>query len=197
MNDRALVRPTMATKNVRRVPPGITESCGTMPAAQIFINYRTEDEPFGAALIDHALSALFGESRIFRASKSIRPGDDFVDALINGLRRSSVLLVVIGPRWSIGPASRCWAADSVDWVRYEIAEAFRQGIRVIPVLLNVDPPSEAHLPPDVAPLAHCQYVRIRHRHSRHDLEYLARELTTLVPVLRTNRSVRRYRRAPR
>src|SRR5262249_42892208 len=152
-----------------------------------FINYRNDDEPFGTALIDHVLSIRFGPDAVFRAAKSIRLGEDYVAALIAGVRRSAVLLVVIGPRWSPPADNLFQPAGSVDWVRLEIAEAFRHNVRVIPVLLGVDPPAEADLPGDVARLARCQYVRIRHRYNTQDIDYLAQELAALVPCLDTAR----------
>jgi TIR domain len=157
----------------------------TAPKVQIFINYRNDDEPFGAALIDHVLSDRFGPDTVFRAAKSIRPGEDYVTALISGVRRSAVLLVVMGPRWSLPAGDRSRPAGCVDWVRLEIAEAFRHDVRVIPVLLGTDPPTPADLPPDVAPLGRCQYVRIRHRCEAYDINHLAYQLAALVPGLHT------------
>jgi hypothetical protein len=157
------------------------------PKSQIFISYRDRDEPFGAALIDHELSARFGADAVFRDARSIRPGEDYVNALIEGVRRSAVLLVVMGPRWSLS-AGIGWPADLVDWVRLEIAEAFRHHVRVVPVLLGIDPPSEPELPADIALLARCQYVRIRHRYSAHDISHLAQELAALMPGPQTSGS---------
>jgi len=56
---------------------------------RVFINYRNEDEPFGAVLVDHELSVRFGEDRVFRASRSIRPGEDFATAILSAVRRST------------------------------------------------------------------------------------------------------------
>jgi hypothetical protein len=152
---------------------------------RVFINYRNEDEPFGAVLVDHELSVRFGEDRVFRASRSIRPGEDFAAAILSAVRRSTALLVVIGPRWLT-------AADDAgvrrldqpdDWVRREIAEALRGKVRVIPLLLNTDLPRAADLPAEIAALAGCQYLRIHHRNSRYDIRRLVDELTDLLPGL--------------
>jgi hypothetical protein len=150
---------------------------------QIFINYRYADEPFGAVLLDFALSARFGPEVIFRSARSIPLGHDFAAATRLALRRAVVLLAVVGRRWATAPhvACRCGAAGPIDWVREEITEAFRSGIRVIPVLLDVDLPPASELPPDLARLTRCQYVRIRHRDAQHDIDRLAHELTKLFP----------------
>jgi hypothetical protein len=73
---------------------------GRNPVAGIFVNYRVGDEAFAAVLIDRELSDEFGAENVFRASRSIPPGDDFHRGLLDGLRRCSVLLAVIGQRWS-------------------------------------------------------------------------------------------------
>jgi hypothetical protein len=152
---------------------------------QIFVNYRTEDEPFGAALVDHELSAKFGSAKVFRASKSIPLGEDFADAILSAVRRSTALLVLIGPRWLTATDSnghrRLDKPD--DWVRREIVEALRHKVRIVPILLNTDLPQPDDLPDDIAQLARCQYLRIHHRNSRHDVRRLIEELTELIPQL--------------
>jgi hypothetical protein len=151
----------------------------------VFINYRTEDEPFGAALVDHELSARFGSDQVFRASKSIRPGDDFAQAIIAAVRHAAALLVIIGPRWltATDDSGQRRLDLSDDWVRLEIAEALRHRVRVIPLLVNVDMPLPGDLPPDITALARCQYLRLHHRNSRHDINRLADELFDLIPEL--------------
>lgn len=167
----------------------MTEPRSRIANVHVFVNYRTEDEPFGAALVDHELSARFGSAKIFRASKSIRLGEDFTEVILAAVRRSAALLVLIGPRWLA-------ATDSTgvrridqpeDWVRQEIAEAFRHDVRVIPILLNADLPRPEDLPEDIAQLARCQYLRIHHRNSRHDVRRLIDELAELVPQLTPRR----------
>jgi hypothetical protein len=153
-------------------------------AARIFINYRREDEPFGAALIDEKLSMRFGRAMVFRASRSIPIGADFVHCLLTALRGCSVLLVVIGPRWLQDvDGGKCRLHDPGDWVRREIAEAFGNDVRVVPVLLNADLPSEQDLPADVAALARCQYHRVHHRSSDRDIDHLIHKLAEVVPDL--------------
>jgi len=169
--------------------------CGS----KIFINYRDEDEPFVAALIDHELSSAFGSSRVFRDSKSIRLGDDFAEIILASVRQSKALLVVLGPRWldAADAAGRRRLDNPYDWVRLEIAEALRHGVRVIPVLVAVDMPRAGELPEDIAALTRCQYLHLHHRDSRHDIARLVAELIELVPGLvpASSRSSRPWRRA--
>ncbi|HSV65515.1 MAG TPA: toll/interleukin-1 receptor domain-containing protein [Mycobacteriales bacterium] len=163
----------------------------------VFINYRSEDEPFGAALIDHELSTSFGPDRVFLDSRSIRPGEDFAKVILPTLRQSSALLVVIGPRWldAADETGRRRLDDPGDWVRLEIAEALRHGVRVIPLLVNADLPRANELPTDIAALVRCQYLRLHHRNSRHDIARLVNELAEILPHLvpLSRRRVRRRR----
>jgi hypothetical protein len=148
----------------------------------IFINYRTADENFAAALIDDKLSQRFGAARVFRASRSIRPGEDFRPRIWQGLRESSALVAVIGPDWlTMAGENGRRLDDPEDWVRREIAEALRLGIRVIPVLLAATPmPRRDQLPADIADLASRQYLRLFARSSRYDIQPLVDALAELL-----------------
>ncbi|RJQ80445.1 toll/interleukin-1 receptor domain-containing protein [Pseudonocardiaceae bacterium YIM PH 21723] len=152
----------------------------------VFINYRTGDGEWAAALIKRELGSHFGMDKVFYASKSIRLGEDFAEEIESRLRRSDVLLAVIGPRWlTAQDRNGGRRLDSpTDWVRREVSAAFDRGIRVIPVLLDGIPPLiEPDLPPEITRLARCQYLRMHHRSDDFDLTRLLDELTDLVPSL--------------
>lgn len=153
---------------------------------RVFINYRTDDEADIAALIKNDLSHRFGPAKIFRASESIRPGDDFERELMRTVRRSDVLLAVIGPKWLDMRDDRGNRKidDESDWTRREILEAFACDVRVVPVLIgSVGRLSAADLPEELAKLAVCQYTRFHHRGTDKDLSLLAGTLADLVPEL--------------
>lgn len=152
----------------------------------VFVNYRTGDGEWAAALVKRELSARFGADQVFYASQSIRLGEDFSREILSGLRRCEVLLALIGPRW-VGAVDREGVRrldKADDWVRREITEAFQYGLRVIPVLMDgIDPLTEADLPDALKRLARCQYLRIHHRSDDLDLPRLVDELVELVPEL--------------
>lgn len=154
----------------------------------VFVNYRTGDGEWAAALVKRELSARFGAGQVFYASQSIRLGEDFSREILSGLRRCEVLLAIIGPRWA-GAVDREGVRrldKTDDWVRREITEAFQCGLRVIPVLMDgIDPLTEADLPDALKRLARCQYLRIHHRSDDLDLPRLVDELVELVPELVT------------
>ncbi len=161
----------------------------------VFINYRGDDSQHCAALLDRELSARFGRERVFRDCRSIPLGDDFADAILGRLRRCRVLLALVGPRWATltDEHGRRRIDDPGDWIRREIAEAFANGVRVVPVLVDgVDLPAEADLPPDIARLSRCQYQRLSHRSDEQDV---ARLVDGLIEADRALATPPRRRRA--
>lgn len=164
----------------------------------VFISYRGEDSQSYGALIYHELSRRFGLDQVFLDSESISAGEDFVEVLLGRLRRCSVVLAVIGPRWltSTDEAGRRRIDSPEDWIRHELIEAFAQGLRVIPILTdNVEIPAESELPTDIAALSRCQYLRLHHRNAGHDLARIAEELAGLDQELTT--AARHYAGVPR
>jgi hypothetical protein len=153
----------------------------------IFINYRNGDEEASARVIDLELSRRFGSDRVFRASKSIPPGENYIRELLTAVRDSEVLLAVIGSRWltAVDERGRNRLYDEADWIRREILEAFEHGVRVIPVLVGRTQPMlrSSDLPSELARLADCQYRRLDHRSSGADLRVLGDDLAALVPSL--------------
>ncbi|MEF9909093.1 MULTISPECIES: toll/interleukin-1 receptor domain-containing protein [unclassified Streptomyces] len=149
----------------------------------VFINYRTGDGEKTAALIDQELSRRFGRDRIFRASKSVAPGQAYPAALLNGLRRSAVLLAVIGPDWT---NFRARLREPEDWVRQEILEAFACELPVVPVLdgRKTDRLNKADLPEELARLADLQSVPFSTHDTEAGLKRLGDVVADMVPGLR-------------
>ncbi|MEU5997598.1 MULTISPECIES: toll/interleukin-1 receptor domain-containing protein [unclassified Streptomyces] len=147
----------------------------------VFVNYRTGDGDQTATTLHNQLTARFGAGRIFRASKSIPPGAFFDEELTRGVRRSGVLLAVIGPDWIDHPALH----RPEDWVRKELLEAFRCGIPVIPVLAGrrTERPARNRLPRPLARLADCQTLRYDNQNDAYDIQRIGDVLTDLIPEL--------------
>ena len=157
----------------------------------IFISYRTDDQPYAAALLDTRLSQHFGADVVFRDSRSIMPGDDFSTRIFDAVRGSTVLLAVIGPNWltATNPDGGRRLDDPNDFVRREIAAAFANNVRVVPVLMNAERVGAADLPPDIAALAACQDVRVDVRDSHADLSRLVGQLRELAGVRRRRKLI--------
>lgn len=150
--------------------------------SRIFISYRSTDVPYGACLIDNALTSHFGEGQVFRDARSLAPGDDFDPGIMRAVRESTVLLVVIGENWTGAQPDGSRLLDrSHDFIRREIVEAFEHDVRVVPVLMGAERLKPADLPDELRPLAARQDVRVRWRESHVDVAALVASLTRLVP----------------
>ncbi|HVV20512.1 MAG TPA: TIR domain-containing protein, partial [Pseudonocardiaceae bacterium] len=148
----------------------------------VFINYRVKDNPTAAAVIHDHLAQVFGKDEVFRDCVSMEGGEHYPSTIRAALARARVLIAVIGAQWLTLTDNGVRLIDREhDWVRLEIADAFRRGITVLPVLLkdvpeNVVLPQADQLPTDVRPLAHIQAFEFSQRHLRRDLDRLAEVL---------------------
>jgi TIR domain-containing protein len=148
--------------------------------ARIFVNYRGLDSHSYAALLHTALVQEFGDDLVFIDSDSIPAGADFATTLLDAVRSARFVLALIGPDW----LSDRLVDDPEDWVRRELVEAFAVGTTVIPVLTDdARLPKAAELPADLAPLASCQYRRLRRRDKTGDLARIVADLRRADPLL--------------
>jgi hypothetical protein len=149
----------------------------------IFINYRRIDTGWSADYLAKALEHTFGKDRVFQDVREIGAGQVFADELEEALRRSAVLLVLVGKGWLTAQDQygRRRLDREDDWVRQEIRIGLQhQGCRVIPVLVDdAQLPREAEaLPEDIAALLQRQRMQIRQANSDDDIGVLIKELET-------------------
>ncbi|TQM85276.1 TIR domain-containing protein [Saccharothrix saharensis] len=152
---------------------------------QVFLNYRVTDQPFGAVLLDRALSERFGSDTVFLASKSIPLGADWEARMLEAVAQSAALLVVMGPNW-LGekrPDGSRRLDDSDDFVRRELLAADALDKVVVPVRLDCPRVAPADLPIGLSWLADRQDVEIRFRTAQADIDNLANRLAAEVPEL--------------
>ncbi|MFF2652942.1 toll/interleukin-1 receptor domain-containing protein [Streptomyces sp. NPDC058045] len=142
---------------------------------EVFINYRTGDGEKTAALLDQELKRRFGEQHIFRASRSINPGEAYPEVLMSTLQRSCLLLAVIGPDWT---NFRSKLNNPEDWVRKEILEAFNCELPVVPILdgRRTNRLSTDELPEELKRLADLQSVPF----DTHDVDTCVKRIGDLV-----------------
>lgn len=156
----------------------------------VFINYRAVDNPLGAAGIQIHLARKFGPDLIFRDCDSLDAGTHYPTGIRSALENADVVIAVIGPQWLTltDPETGMRLIDRpADWVRQELATAFRRKITVLPVLLkdtpeSARPPIPADLPADIRPLASIQAFEISQRTFGADLAGLTRQLVRLLPT---------------
>ncbi|MFI9486166.1 TIR domain-containing protein [Promicromonospora sp. NPDC052451] len=115
----------------------------------IFVSYRHDDTRQESVRYHEYLRSL--NHVVFLDDEAIPPGADFPPVLWESIRRSDVVLALIGPRWAAG--GRITAPD--DYVRREVELALDLGKKVIPVLVDgAAVPRAEDLPPSLARLAH-------------------------------------------
>ena len=104
---------------------------------KISISYRRADSEAMTGRIFDRLAAYYGRDAIFRDIDNIPPGIDFRVHINEMLRKTNILLAVIGPNW-LGAASG--ASDRIqqesDAVRVEIETALRRRTPLIPILIG-------------------------------------------------------------
>lgn len=150
--------------------------------AGIFISYRRDDTRHPAARLRRDLSDRFGSEWVFRDLDRIEPGVDFTEALKDALASCSVLVAMIGDRWSgaASGSSRRRIDEPDDWTAQEVAEAMRRGIRVIPLLVEgAEPLREVDLPERLRPLARLQALPLADARWEGDLRALVAVLERL------------------
>lgn len=148
----------------------------------MFVNYRRDDTGWAANLLADALRRRLGSSaEVFLDNRSISLGEAFAEALEDGVRRSAVLVVLIGPRWDQPPlVGRLF--DPRDWVRKEILTARDLGATVAPVLVDrTQVPAGGSLPRELIFLSGLQATRIRQNDDR-DPDVLAERIAALLPA---------------
>jgi WD40 repeat protein len=129
----------------------------------IAISYRRADSEAVTGRIFDRLASRYGKEAIFRDIDSIPPGIDFRVHINDMLRKTNILIAVIGPSW-LGPSGG-GAAERIhqesDAVRVEIETALRRRTPLIPVLIgNTTMPNSDQLPPSLKDFAFRNAVRI-------------------------------------
>ena len=65
-----------------------------------FISYRREDAAGYAGRLRESLERRLGAARVFRDVDTLRPGQDFVQAIESRLSDCAVMIAVIGREWA-------------------------------------------------------------------------------------------------
>src|SRR5271165_6281954 len=126
----------------------------------------------------------FGEKSVFMDTSSLQAGFVWSDEIKAALSRADSVIVVIGPEWLRSGTSE-WGMRRIDkaddWVRQELAMAFSENKRIIPVLVR-----DARMPPtDVLPetlkaLPVRQHISLRRDYWDHDVKLLLAQIPARV-----------------
>jgi hypothetical protein len=146
---------------------------------KIFICYRRAEAEYAAGALGRELRAHFGEDQVFRDKEDIGGGEAWKHKVLTAIGRESALLVLIGPRWleTRDASSRRRIDDSADPIRMELQDALRDGAAIIPVLLeNASMPAASELPPELAPLAEYNALKLHDSDWQYNLDRILRTL---------------------
>lgn len=149
----------------------------TRTVKSIFISYRQDDAKPWALMLRDDLVGAFGEDRVFLDKDTLHAGN-WRAQLQSALKRSKVVLVIMGPRWlTVAEKRGERRLDSPDDVhRQEIALALAtEGLTVIPVRVDGAPmPRPEELGDDIRDLANQQSREISDvsAHRALDLQFL-------------------------
>jgi formylglycine-generating enzyme required for sulfatase activity len=154
-----------------------------MTNGKIFISYRRADSAYAAGRLYDRLATRFGEENIFMDVEVLEPGVDFVETIKTTVNSCKVLISLVGPQWlNIKDHQDRRRLDNPhDFVRLEIATAFRRGIRVVPILVQgAHMPNDQELPNELKPLARLHALSIRHEHFNSDADRLTRAIGVIL-----------------
>jgi hypothetical protein len=104
---------------------------------RIVISYRRDDSAAITGRIFDRLVARYGADTVFRDVDNIPLGIDFREHINSILAQTDITLVVVGKRW-FGPLPRRRRRidDPADPVRVEVETALRNGMPVVPLLVE-------------------------------------------------------------
>src|SRR3954469_21349367 len=139
----------------RRSRPSAARPCPRRrvnAVGRIFVSYRRADDPFGAGLVAAVLRDRFGDDGVFLDTWVLNRRGNPESGLCRGLDGSAVVLALIGRRWEARLTARDPGATATerDWVAWELQEAARRTLRVIPVFLRRSPLLGAGVPDDLS-----------------------------------------------
>ncbi len=129
---------------------------------KISISYRRADSEAMTGRIFDRLISHYGKEAIFRDIDDIPPGIDFRVHINDTLRKTNILLAIVGPGWlGASAAGLERIQEESDPVRVEVETALRRRTPLIPVLIgNTRMPSADQLPPSLKDFAFRNAVRV-------------------------------------
>jgi hypothetical protein len=154
---------------------------------QIFLSYRRDDAKLMCDLIYEHLVQIYGNPTLFRDIDNLAAGENFPAAIDRAASTSSVMLVIIGPRWLTladdQGQPRLYAPT--DYVRLEIGAALRHRVPIIPLIVEgAAVPKPEQLPPEIAPLAYCEGRFVRPAPDfNNDMQVVVQDLEAYVPLV--------------
>ena len=162
----------------------------TATSPKVFISYRRSDSLAATGRLYDRLNTAY-PGMFFRDVSGIGVGVDFTKEIERAVSSSVALIAVIGPTWATESVDgKRRLDDPDDFVRLEVLNALKRGIRIIPVLVgNASMPEEEQLPPELHPLRKWNAIRLVEEYYEEGLERLIDALASQLGTPRTQESV--------
>lgn len=151
----------------------------------IFISYRRSDTSSITGRIYERLRVAFPQFKIFMDTDASYAGENFKEHIQKQLENSALTVAVIGPTWvrlrsggGFWPFKKKRLFEANDNVRWEIELSFKNGVKIVPVLVeNTPTPKRVDLPPSLQQLVELQSCTLNSAEFRRDVEDLVRKLS--------------------
>ncbi len=151
---------------------------------RIAISYRRTDSDAIAGRIRDRLAIHFGAGSVFMDIDNIPYGRDFRSHIDDVLKKTDIVLAIVGPKWAAFEGGKARIADPADPVRIEIETAMALGVSVLPVLVGgATMPTDLDLPESLVGFAFRNAAEVQSgRDFGHHMERLIRAVddTTVV-----------------
>jgi formylglycine-generating enzyme required for sulfatase activity len=154
---------------------------------KIFINYRRGESLKDAQHLATLLGKVFGEKRIFVDVHGIEGGSNWLQTIEQQVAASDAMVALIGDGWANlkDEHGNRRLDNSEDFVRFEIAQALRRHIPVLPVLLDgASMPKPSELPEQMVTLSLFQAMPLRTESVGQHAEAIAERLKALMVTQR-------------
>ena len=158
---------------------------------KIFISYRCSDSAKDARHLATLLEQAFGKSRVFIDRKGLDGSPDWLHELEREVAASGIVIAVMGGGWldAKDESGRRRLDDHDDLVRFELAEAFRRDIPVVPVLVDgARMPTPTELPQNLILLTRPQAELLRIESFETDAAKIAKRIRSEMGRQRTGRN---------
>lgn len=142
---------------------------------KIFVSYRRGGVRARTYRLADELKRRFGDDNVFLDIESIGPGVRFADVIREAIHASSIVLIMIGPKWTnmTKEDGIRRLEDESDHLRIEVETALRSGAMVIPVLVDgASMPLKSMLPESIATLSDLNAHTLTDTHWAYDVDKL-------------------------
>ena len=168
-------------------------------APTFFVSYRREDAGYAEAL-RVSLIARYGADQVFKDVDSMALGSSWKEQVIGAIDRSTHVLALIGDGWMDGVDDGGCVAGHADPVVFELEEALRQNVSIVPVLVGGRQMPEPDELPALLRLHDFRYLnaaRIRAESPGPDIDTLTKRFAERERLWSpASRRVHRWLRAP-